>query len=91
MLDRGSEIFSYFLDVQKARKAFDTVWIDRLLHKLFSDLSVKGKLWLVITDTDVSAWELYSGALLREFGILQGTRQGKFWPLICIKFTRTVF
>ena len=41
MLERGSKMFSCFLDV---RKAFDTVWIDGLMYKLFSDLGVDGKL-----------------------------------------------
>ena len=45
MLERGSKIFSSFLDV---RKTFDTVWIDGLMYKLFSDLGVNGKLWLAI-------------------------------------------
>ena len=54
MLERGSKMFSCFLDV---RKAIDTVWIDGLMYKLFSDLGVNSKLWLAIKDlyTDVKA------------------------------------
>ena len=73
MLERGSKMFSCFLDV---RKALDTVWIDGLMYKLFSDLGV---LWLAIKDlySDVKARVLYSGALSREFEIAQGTGQGR--------------
>ena len=64
MLERGSKMFSCVLDV---RKVFDTVWIDGLMYKLFSDLGVNGKLWLATKDlyTDVKARVLYSGALSR--------------------------
>ena len=34
MIERGSNVFTCFLDV---RKAFDTVWIDGLLFELFFD------------------------------------------------------
>ena len=47
MLEHGSEVFSCFLDVQKA---FDTVWIDGILYKLFSELGIGGRMWKVIKD-----------------------------------------
>ena len=86
MLERASKMFSCFLDV---RKAFDTVWIDGLMCKLFSDLGVNGKLWLAIKDlyTDVKARVLYSGALSKEFEIAQGTGQGR----ILAPFMYTVY
>ena len=76
MLERGSKVFSCFLDV---RKAFDTVWIDGLLFKLFSESGINGRMWLVIKDlyTNVKAKVLYAGALSREIDILQGTGQGR--------------
>ena len=78
MLERGSKVFSCFLYV---RKAFDTVWIDGLLYKLFNDLGIKGRMWLAIKDlyTDVKAQVLYSGELSREFDVSQGTGQGRIF------------
>ena len=54
MFERGSKIFSCFLDV---RKAFDTVWIDGLLYKIFSDFAIRGRMWLALRDlyTNVKA------------------------------------
>ena len=83
MLERGSEVFSCFLDV---RKAFDTVWIDGLLFKLFFELGINGRMWLVIKDlhTNVKAKVLYARALSRQIDILQGTGQGRILaPFMC--------
>ena len=78
--------FSCFFEV---RKAFDTVWTDGLMYKLFYDFGVKGNLWLAIKDlyTDVKARVLYSGALSREFEIAQGTGQRR----ILAPFTYKVY
>ena len=40
MLQRSSKSFGSFLDV---RKAFDSVWIDGVLHKLFYEFDTKGR------------------------------------------------
>ena len=76
MLERGSKVFGCFLDV---RKAFDTVWIDGVLYKLFSEFGVKGRMRLPIKTlyTGVKAQVLYSGSLSRKFVVSQGTGQGR--------------
>ena len=45
MLEQGSKVFRCFLEVCKA---FDTVlaWLDGSLFKLFSELGIKGRMWL---------------------------------------------
>ena len=76
MLERGSKVFSCFLDV---RKAFDTVWIDGILYKLLSELGIGGRMWKVIKDlyTNVKA---HASLVYRIFGkidVSQGTGQGR--------------
>ena len=76
MLERGSKVSSRFLDV---RKAFDTVWIDGILYKLFSELGIRGRMWKVMKDlyTNVKAQVLYAGFLSRKINVSQGTEQGR--------------
>ena len=76
MLELGSKVFSCFLDV---RKAFDTVWIDGILYKLFPELGIRGRIWKVMKDlyTNVKALVLYAGSLSRKRNVSQGTGQGR--------------
>ena len=81
MLERGSKVFSCFLDV---RKAFDTVWIDGILYKLLSDLGIGYRMWKVIKDlyTNVKAQVLYAGSLSRKTDVSQGKGQGILAPFM---------
>ena len=76
MVERGSKTVGCFLDVQKA---FDTVWIDCLLHKLFYEFDIKGRMWLALKYlyTDITAQVSYDSSISRAFGVLQGTGQGR--------------
>ena len=76
MLERGSKVFGCFLDAQKA---FDTVWIDSLVIKLFTEFDIKDRMLLAIKDlyTVVRGQVLYSSTLSRKFDISQGTVQGR--------------
>ena len=76
MLERSSKVFNCFLDV---RKAFDTVWIDRILYKLFSELGIGCRMWKVMNDlcTNIKAQILYVGSLSGKINVSQGTGQGR--------------
>ena len=76
LFERGSKVFGCFLD---DRKAFDTVCIDGLLYKLFTEFDIRGRMWLAIKDlyTEVRGQVLYSSTLSRKFDISQGTGQAR--------------
>ena len=76
MLERCSKVFSCFLGYWKA---FDTVWIDGILYKLFSELGIAGRIWKVMKDlyTNVEAQVLYAGSLSGKMNVSQGTGQGR--------------
>ena len=76
MLERGSKVFGCFLQVHKA---VDTVWIDGLFYKLFTEFNITGRIWLAIKDlyTEIRGQVLYSSTLSRKLDISEGTGQGK--------------
>ena len=76
MLERSGKVFSCFLDV---RKVFDTVRIEGILYKLFSQLGVGDRMWKVMKDiyTNVKAQVLYAGSLSRKIDASQGTGQDR--------------
>ena len=85
MLERGSKVFSCFLDV---RKAFDMVWIEGLLYKLFSEFGIGRRMLLVINlYTGVRARVLYSGSLSRELMFCKALYRGEYLPRSCTKST----
>ena len=89
MFEKGSKIFGCFLDV---REAFDTVWIDCLLFKLFTELGIEGRMWLAIKDLYAGGHKSY---ILDHFldHLMYLREQGKEEHLLhsCIKSTLTVY
>ena len=73
--ERKGKVFACFLDV---RKAFDSVWIDGLLYKLFSELGVEGKMFAMIkaSYTDVASFVYFNGVSTLAFPLYQGSGQG---------------
>ncbi|KAK3084049.1 hypothetical protein FSP39_007309 [Pinctada imbricata] len=71
-VENGSNVYTCFLDT---RKAFDTVWRNGLLVKLYK-LGVSGRLWTLICDshTDTSSAVVVNFTQSRWFPVLQGVR-----------------
>jgi exonuclease III len=70
----GKDTFLFFLDV---RKAFDTVWRDGLLLKLW-EAGVRGRIWSLVKAMYANNYSaiLSDGSPSRWFKIWQGVRQG---------------
>ena len=76
MIDCGSKVFACFLNV---RKAFDTVWTDGLLFKLFYEFALRSLY------TGMKAYMLCFGSLSGKFDTLQDTGQSRLLALFMYK------
>ena len=87
MLERGSKVFSCFLDIYKA---IATVWIEGLLFKLFSELRINtyDRMWLIIKDlyTNVKAKVLYVGHCPGKLIFCRAQEKDKLLLPLCTKF-----
>ena len=65
------------METLDAEKAFDIVWHDSLIRKLFND-GVGGDLWLLVKSlhTDANTSIKWNGDLSDEIILQQGIRQG---------------
>ena len=84
-VERGSKVLACFLDV---RKAFDTVWIDGLFFKLFSELKVQGKILSIVKTlySENQCFVYFNVSTSDKFDVLQGTGQGRILAALCTKF-----
>ena len=82
-VNQGETIYGAFLDTQKA---FDTVWINGLLWKLYES-GINPKLWLLIRDaySDFKCSVMMNGEIDQWFYARRGVHQGA--PLSMILYT----
>ncbi len=73
-IERGSNVYVAFLDIQKA---FDTVWHNGLLYKLYK-LGIKGKLWQIIKHyySNLKYCVKVNGVISNEIPVSRSVRQG---------------
>jgi len=74
-IDRGSNIFTVFLDNEKA---FDRIWHNGLLVKLYN-LGIRGRTWRLIQQSyeESSAIVMHDGCSSSAFSLKQGVGQGR--------------
>jgi len=75
--ERGSKVFVCFLDTIKA---FDYVWHNGLMVKLF-EAGICGKMWDIVrlAYSGAQNYIMHNGVLSQPIPVQQSTRQGSFW------------
>jgi hypothetical protein len=73
--EENDKVFACYVDVSKA---FDKVWINGMLFKLYHNVNIRGKCWRLIKGwySDMEEYVFYNGKRSRQYNILQGVRQG---------------
>ncbi|XP_078665516.1 uncharacterized protein LOC144907947 [Branchiostoma floridae x Branchiostoma belcheri] len=79
--ERGSRVYGCFLDT---RKAFDTVWLDGMLYKIYKE-GTNGRMWRLLKamHTGNRYTVLLNGRHSREFTTTRGVNQGGVLSLMC--------
>ena len=71
----GDQVYVCFVDISKA---FDRMWIDAMLYKLYHHAKLQGKCWRLIRNwyTNMKEVVYVDGFYSRTYTLQQGTRQG---------------
>ena len=73
--DDDDHVYSCFVDFSKA---FDRMWIDAMLYKLYHHAQIKGKCWRIVRNWYLGMKKVVyiNGSYSRTYDIPRGTRQG---------------
>lgn len=73
--EEGDQAYVCFVDISKA---FDRMWINAMLYKLYYHAKIQGKCWRLIRNwyLDMKEAVYVKGLYSRTYTLMQGTRQG---------------
>ncbi len=74
-LEDGDKVYACYVDVAKA---FDRMWINGMLYKLYFNIGIKGRAWRLIYNWyyNMKEYVCIDGKYSRIYTLHQGTRQG---------------